>query len=73
MRAINFTAFTDDPSQIEAIKSFMNSLKIKFELSKDIEMPYNLDFVEKIKQGDDDLKNGKGRIVTLEELDELWK
>ena len=30
MRAINFTAFTDDPSQVEAIKTFMDSLKIKF-------------------------------------------
>ncbi len=31
MRAINFTAFTDDPSQVEAIKTFKDSLKIKFE------------------------------------------
>lgn len=73
MRAINFTAFTDDPSQVEAIKTFMDSLKIKFELSKVAEMPYNMDFVEKIKQGDEDLRNGMGRKVTLVELDDLWK
>ncbi len=50
----------------------MKALKIKFELSKN-ESPYNAEFVKKIKQGDEDLNNGKGRKVTLEELDELWK
>lgn len=72
MKAINITAYTDDASQIEAIKAFMTALKIKFELSKE-KSPYNSEFVEKIKQGDEDMKNGKGRTVTLEELDSLWK
>lgn len=72
MKAVNITAYTDDTSQIEAIKAFMKALKIKFELSKE-KSPYNPEFVEKIKQGDEDLKNGKGRTVTLEELDGLWK
>ena len=35
MRAINFTAFTDDPSQVEAIKTFKDSLKIKFDIGSD--------------------------------------
>lgn len=73
MEAINIKAYTADISQIEAIKAFMKALKIKFELSKDIEKPYNPEFVKKIKQGDEDLKNGKGRTVTLQELDSLWK
>ena len=30
MNAINITAFTQDNSQIEAIKTFMKTLKIKF-------------------------------------------
>ena len=33
----------------------------------------NIDFINKIKQGDEDLLNGKGKKVTLEELDQLWK
>ena len=70
MKAINITAYTDDAAQIEAIKAFMKALKIKFELTKD-QSPYNPEFVEKIKQGDEDLKNGKGRTVSLEELDNL--
>ncbi|MEA5127258.1 MAG: hypothetical protein VB074_03675 [Proteiniphilum sp.] len=72
MKAVNITAYTDDVSQIEAIKAFMKAMKIKFELSNE-KSPYNPEFVEKIKQGDEDLKNGKGRTVTLEELDSLWK
>ncbi|HRN54974.1 MAG TPA: hypothetical protein PLL71_00905 [Agriterribacter sp.] len=72
MKAINITAYTEDASQIEAIKAFMKALKIKFELTKD-KSPYNPEFVKKIKQGDEDLKSGKGRTVTLEELDSLWK
>ena len=72
MKAVNIIAYTDDTSQIEAIKAFMKALKIKFELSSE-KSPYNPEFVAKIKQGDEDLKNGKGRTVTLEELDSLWK
>ena len=73
MEAITIKAYTVDTSQVEAIKAFMKALKIKFELTKNIEESYNPDFIKKIKQGDEDLKNGKGRIVTLDELDNLWK
>ncbi|GAB1415851.1 hypothetical protein MASR2M117_12570 [Paludibacter sp.] len=72
MKAINITAYTNDASQIEAIKAFMKALKIKFELSNE-KSPYNPEFVEKIRKGDEDMKKGKGRKVTLEELDCLWK
>lgn len=72
METINIKAHTKDASQIEAIKAFMKALKIKFELTKE-QSSYNPEFVKKIRQGDEDLKNGKGRTVTLEELDSLWK
>lgn len=48
------------------------ALKVPFEKWK-AERPYNPDFVDKILQGDIDLKAGKGRSVTLDELDELCK
>jgi len=32
MQAINITAYTEDASQIEAVKAFMKALKIKFEI-----------------------------------------
>jgi hypothetical protein len=73
MEAINIKAYTSNIAQVEAIKAFMKALKIKYELSEQVESPYNATFVKKIKQGEEDLKNGKGRIVTIEELDSLWK
>ena len=66
MEAINITAFTDDTSQIDAIKAFMKALKIKFEIAKD--KPYNTDFVAKIKRSEDDFKKGKFTTVKPENL-----
>lgn len=40
MQAINITAYTEDASQIEAVKAFMKSLKIKFEIAN--VKPYEL-------------------------------
>lgn len=69
METIRITAHTQDASQIVAVKAFMKALKIKFEITKD--KPYNPEFVEKIISGDDDYKAGKGRKVTVEELNSL--
>ena len=62
MDAINITAFTQDISQIDAIKAFMKALKIKFEIADKI---YNPEFVAKIKQSEDDFKNGKFSTVNI--------
>lgn len=58
--------------QLLAIKAIAKALKIDFETKSD-SSPYDPDFVKKIQQGDEDLKQGKGRTITLEELDSLWK
>mgnify|MGYP003424946326 FL=1 len=71
MQSTNFTAYTEDPSQIEAVKAFMKALKIKFEITKDV--PYNQEFVQKIKQSKEDYKNGKGKVMSMDELNSLWK
>jgi hypothetical protein len=71
MQATNFTAYTEDASQIEAVKAFMKALKIKFEITKDV--PYNQEFVKKIKQSKEDYKNGKGKAMSMDELNSLWK
>lgn len=60
-----------DKQQLEAIKAFLKALKIKFELAPD--KPYNKKFVAMIKQGDKDLKNGKGKRVKAKNLGNLWK
>ena len=45
MQAINITAYTEDASQIEAVKAFMKALKIKFEIAN--LKPYELSAEQK--------------------------
>ena len=71
MQAINIIAYTEDSSQIEAIKAVMKALKIKFEVSK--EKPYNTDFVDMVLDAEKEIKNGKGLKVTSKGFDNLWK
>ncbi len=71
MQAINFTAYTEDASQIEAVKAFMKALKIKFEISKD--KPYNPEFVNMVLEAEKEIKQGKGLKVTSDGFDDLWK
>lgn len=73
MEAINIIAYTDSSYQIDAIKGFMKALKIKFEMAKEVDSPYNAAFVKKIQQGDEDLKKGKGKKISIEELERLYK
>ncbi len=73
MKAINITAYPSNETEIDAIKAFMKALKIKFEMAKKTENPYNPEFVKKILQGDEDIKNGKGKKMTLGQLERLCK
>lgn len=75
MKAINITAYTEDASQIEAIMAVIRAFKIKYKITKaqEVEKPYDPDFVARIKQGEKDLKNGKGVKMTLDELENLCK
>lgn len=75
MKAVNITAYTDDVSHIEAIKAVFKALKVKYIISteKEVESPYDRDFVAMIKQGEENLKNGKGIKMTLDELEGLCK
>ncbi len=57
--------------QVTALEAFMKALKIKFEVRKD--SLYDTEFVDKILQGDTDFGAGKGRKVTLDELNKRWK
>ena len=65
MNAINITAFTQDNSQIEAIKTFMKTLKIKFEIE---EKPYNPEFVVKIRQSEKEIQQRKTIAVKKEDF-----
>lgn len=73
METINIKAYATNTIQIDALKAFMKALKIKFEVSKETDNPYNKGFVKKIQKGDDNLKKGKGVKKTLEDLERLCK
>jgi hypothetical protein len=73
MKAINITAFTNDNTQINAIKAVMKAFKIKFEISKVQGKPYNPDFVNMVLEAEKEIKQGKGLKVTSEGFDDLWK
>jgi hypothetical protein len=68
MQTTNITAYTEDTSQLDAIKAFMKALKIKFEVQK--ESPYDKNFVNKILQGDEEFKRGKSKAIKTADL---WK
>lgn len=64
--------YPENKSQLSALKAMAKALKIKIAESKE-ESPYDPVFVAKIKAGDEAMKKGKGRKMTIEELDNLWK
>jgi len=68
MEAINISAFTQNASQIDAIKTFMKALKIKFEIA---EKPYNPEFVAKIKRSEGQYKKGQFTRVKEEDLNQF--
>ena len=51
--------------KLQALKTFLEEQHIEFE-----ESSYDPEFVAKIRQGERDLKDGKGVIISLEDL---WK
>ncbi len=59
----------ENKEQLTAVKAVLKALKISFEKKK-LDDGYNKEFSDKIIQGRDDIKNGKG--VRLE-IDDLWK
>ena len=53
------------------LKSLAKSLG--FEIVEKIEKPYNPEFVKEILEAREELKQGKGIKMTLEDIDKLWK
>lgn len=53
--------------QLAAVKAFAKALKIDFTTKKS---PYNPDFVKEILKAKEDIKNGKGVKLAIEDL---WK
>jgi len=60
-------AHPKNKEQATALKAVMKALKIDFETE---ESPYNATFVKDILQAREDIKNGKGVKISVEDL---WK
>ena len=74
MQTANFTIKTNDISQINALKTILKAMKIDFKVSRlKAEKAYNPEFVAKILQGNKDIKDGKGKKITIDDLNSLWK
>lgn len=61
------TAHPANKEQLSAFKAFMKAFKISFEEDK---LPYNPEFVAKIKQGLQGKKDRKGVKIDIKDL---WK
>ena len=66
-----FIAHPTTSEQVDALKAFVKALKIKFEIAN--EKTYNTDFVAKIEKGRQDFAKGKGTIMSVDQLNDLWK
>ena len=60
---------TDKEKRLK-ITEFLNALQVSFTVSKKDEKPYNPEFVERILKSREQHKQGKGRVVSI---DDLWK
>lgn len=65
------TIETEDPQIIKAVKALLKGFEVNYK--EDSDSPYDPEFVEMIKEGERELKEGKGIKMTAAELAELWK
>jgi uncharacterized membrane protein (DUF106 family) len=61
------TIHSENKDQLKAIKAIMKALKVEFKVEKS---PYNPEFVAKIEQSKQEIKDGKGIRMKVEDL---WK
>jgi hypothetical protein len=63
-----FLAYPEKQEQLEALKAFLTTQKIKFERKQ--ASPYNEAFVAKIKKAEANVE--KGEYITIENPDNIW-
>ena len=64
-------AHPSNEQEMNTIKAFFETLKIKFEVVKDT--PYDPEFVAKIERGREDYRNSKGITISMNELNDLCR
>lgn len=66
---MTFIANPIDAAQEKAVEAIFKALKVPYKKTKE-ESPYDPEFVAKIKQGEEDKKAGRYKIIKTEDL---WK
>lgn len=69
MNAVNVKVYTTNESQLEALKAVMKALKIKFEVSKSSDKPYNPEFVNRIKVSKKQIELGQYTDVNQSDIE----
>ena len=64
-------AHPSNEQEMNTIKAFFETLKIKFEVVRDT--PYDPEFVAKIERGREDYRNSKGITISMNELNDLCR
>ena len=67
------TIHPKNKEQASLFEQLAKALKVPFEKTKKTESPYNAEFVAKIERSRKNYKDGKGTLLTLKELKELFK
>ncbi len=67
-----FIVTAESTFQQKALKAFLKALEIPYKTKKE-ESPYDPAFVAKIEQGRKDIAEGKGIVMTLEEIEALCR
>lgn len=65
-------AHPNSEDKLQALKAFMYAHHIPFELAV-VDSPAKKEFIEMILKGDEDKMNGKGRKISMEELEQIWR
>jgi len=71
MEACVFVVHPANLEQESALKTFFEAFKISFETATS--KSYNRDFVNMVLEADREIKSGRGKKVTSEDFDALWK
>lgn len=69
METIHIKVNISEKSQIEALKAFLKALKIKFEIEKKEDKPYNPEFVAKIMESKAQYERGEFTRVKPEDME----
>lgn len=67
-----FIAQPTSEEQFTALKSVLKALKIQFEIRKQDEV-YNPEFVNMVLEAEKEIKSGKGKKLSSEEFNDIWK